>query len=112
MTPPVCPSYAGDRCPAEIISHAVWLSGLRSPVQTGDIGRLDDDGYLWLWINSRVGAVQRVAAVRILPELPSGAMGKILKRELRDRFSGVFGVFAQDPAHAAATRGDDYFRAT
>jgi len=25
MTAPVCPSYAGYRFPAEIISHAVWL---------------------------------------------------------------------------------------
>src|ERR1700755_1321672 len=25
MTPPVCPSYAGYRFPAEVISHAVWL---------------------------------------------------------------------------------------
>ena len=25
MTPPACPSYAGYRFPAEIISHAVWL---------------------------------------------------------------------------------------
>jgi len=25
MTTPACPSYAGCRFPAEIISHAVWL---------------------------------------------------------------------------------------
>jgi hypothetical protein len=25
MTTPVCPSYAGHRFPAEVISHAVWL---------------------------------------------------------------------------------------
>ena len=25
MTAPACPSYAGHRLPAEIISHAVWL---------------------------------------------------------------------------------------
>jgi len=25
MMTPVCPSYAGYRFPAEIISHAVWL---------------------------------------------------------------------------------------
>jgi putative transposase len=25
MTTPPCPSYAGHRFPAEIISHAVWL---------------------------------------------------------------------------------------
>lgn len=142
-------------------TSADWTDGLGNRyVRTGDIGRLDDDGFLWLcgrtkemiisggynvypadiervaldhpsvlevavvgfesarwgetpiafvslregaeaeeedirtWINSRVGAVQRVAAVKILSELPSGAMGKILKRELRTRFSGMFGVFA------------------
>ncbi len=32
------------------------------------------------WINARVGSVQRVAAVRILSELPQGTLGKILKR--------------------------------
>ncbi len=26
MTTPPCPSYAGHRFPAEIISHAVWLN--------------------------------------------------------------------------------------
>ena len=25
MTTPACPSYAGYRFPAEVISHAVWL---------------------------------------------------------------------------------------
>ena len=25
MTTPICPSYAGHRFPAEVISHAVWL---------------------------------------------------------------------------------------
>ena len=25
MTKPACPSYAGYRFPAEVISHAVWL---------------------------------------------------------------------------------------
>lgn len=121
----------------------------RRHVRTGDIGRLDDDGYLWLcgrkkdliisggyniypvdieqvasghpaildaavvgapsqrwgespiafvtlragqevdpetlrdWINARVGAIQRVAAVRVLADLPRGGMDKVLKGELR-----------------------------
>jgi len=114
-------------------------------VRTGDVGRLDDEGFLWLcdrkkdmiisggynvfpadiekvlsdhpavfevavigfpshkwgetpvaivtlqreatanaeelrdWANARLGAIQRLAAVRVVPELPSGGMGKILK---------------------------------
>lgn len=127
-------------------------------IRTGDIGKLDADGYLWLcdrkkdmiisggyniypadiervlsshpavlesavvgfpsgrwgespvafvslregqeilpddlreWVNARVGAVQRIAAALVLPALPNGAMGKILKRELRDRYADVLGA--------------------
>ncbi|HEX7115667.1 MAG TPA: class I adenylate-forming enzyme family protein [Steroidobacter sp.] len=126
-------------------------------IRTGDIGRLDQDGYLWLcdrkkdliisggfniypadiereleahpavleaavvgapsarwgetpvafvtlrdshrvdaqelqsWVNARVGSVQRVAAIRILQELPRGALGKILKRELRQYVAEMIG---------------------
>ena len=131
----------------------------RRYIRTGDIGKLDADGYLWLcdrkkdmiisggyniypadlervlqghpavlevavvgfpsirwgetpvafvtrregppveedelreWVNARVARIQRVAAVRILPALPSGTMGKILKRELRTRHADALGTF-------------------
>jgi long-chain acyl-CoA synthetase len=35
------------------------------------------------WANARLGKLQRLAAVRFLPELPRSAIGKVLKRELR-----------------------------
>jgi long-chain acyl-CoA synthetase len=38
------------------------------------------------WVNQRVGKIQRLAAVEILPSLPRGIIGKVLKRELRDRY--------------------------
>ncbi len=38
------------------------------------------------WLNERVGKTQRVAAVVMLPELPRSAIGKVLKRELRDAY--------------------------
>lgn len=38
------------------------------------------------WLNSRVGKTQRLAAVVYLDELPRSAIGKILKRELRERW--------------------------
>ena len=46
---------------------------------------------LKVWVNSRVGSIQRVAAVMILTELPSGSMGKILKRQLRLTYANAVG---------------------
>ncbi len=39
-----------------------------------------------LWLNERVGKTQRLNAAVVLPQLPRSAIGKILKRELRDEF--------------------------
>jgi acyl-CoA synthetase (AMP-forming)/AMP-acid ligase II len=39
------------------------------------------------WSNERLGKTQRLAAVELLSELPRSAIGKVLKRELRDRYS-------------------------
>jgi acyl-CoA synthetase (AMP-forming)/AMP-acid ligase II len=36
------------------------------------------------WVNAQVGKTQRLADLRYVPELPRSAIGKILKRELRD----------------------------
>ena len=38
--------------------------------------------------NERVNKVQRLAAVQLVDELPRSAIGKILKRELRDKWEG------------------------
>ncbi len=38
------------------------------------------------WANARLGKTQRLAAVEIVDALPRSAIGKILKRELRDTF--------------------------
>ncbi|HET7730666.1 MAG TPA: AMP-binding protein [Usitatibacter sp.] len=38
------------------------------------------------WANERVGNVQRLAAVELVDELPRSAIGKVLKRELRDAY--------------------------
>ncbi len=40
------------------------------------------------WANERLGATQRLAAVALAPALPRSAIGKVLKRELRDRYTG------------------------
>jgi long-chain acyl-CoA synthetase len=38
------------------------------------------------WANQRLGKTQRLAAVQIVDALPRSAIGKVLKRELRDRY--------------------------
>ncbi|MDP3746672.1 MAG: class I adenylate-forming enzyme family protein [Phenylobacterium sp.] len=36
------------------------------------------------WANARLGKAQRIAELRVLPELPRSPIGKVLKRELRE----------------------------
>ena len=50
------------------------------PGQTADVSELLQ------WVNQRVGKTQRVAALHLLQELPRSAIGKVLKRELRDQY--------------------------
>lgn len=38
------------------------------------------------WANERVGKTQRLAGLRYIDELPRSAIGKVLKRELRERY--------------------------
>jgi acyl-CoA synthetase (AMP-forming)/AMP-acid ligase II len=40
------------------------------------------------WMNERVGKTQRLADLRFVDELPRSAIGKVLKRELRDAYRG------------------------
>ena len=44
---------------------------------------------LMRWLNQRVGKTQRLASLRFLAELPRSAIGKVLKRELRDGYSAA-----------------------
>jgi acyl-CoA synthetase (AMP-forming)/AMP-acid ligase II len=44
-----------------------------------------DAAALKAWVNGRVGKFQRVADIVIVDTLPRSAIGKVLKRELRDR---------------------------
>jgi long-chain acyl-CoA synthetase len=41
------------------------------------------------WANARLGKTQRLSALEILDTLPRSAIGKVLKRELRDRYAGL-----------------------
>ncbi|MCQ4287812.1 AMP-binding protein, partial [Pseudomonas stutzeri] len=42
--------------------------------------------------NSRVGKTQRLARLELTDELPRSAIGKVLKRELRDRYLAEHGI--------------------
>ncbi len=48
-------------------------------------GAAADAKHLRAWLNARVGKTQRLAAVHLIDELPRSAIGKVLKRELRER---------------------------
>jgi acyl-CoA synthetase (AMP-forming)/AMP-acid ligase II len=43
-----------------------------------------DEATLMQWMNERVGKTQRLARLQFIDELPRSAIGKVLKRELRD----------------------------
>jgi acyl-CoA synthetase (AMP-forming)/AMP-acid ligase II len=47
---------------------------------------LDGDA-LRAWANAQLGKTQRLAAVRLMSELPRSAIGKVLKRELREAWA-------------------------
>jgi len=51
-----------------------------------------DAAALKAWTNSRVGKFQRLADVHVVATLPRSAIGKVLKRELRDRRLAAQGV--------------------
>lgn len=44
------------------------------------------------WFNGRVGKTQRLARMELTDELPRSAIGKVLKRELRDRYLAEHGT--------------------
>ena len=47
-------------------------------------GHSQDAEALREWLNAQVGKTQRLSGLRFLDELPRSAIGKVLKRELRD----------------------------
>ncbi|MDR3451656.1 MAG: class I adenylate-forming enzyme family protein [Rhodoferax sp.] len=54
------------------------------------VGRTGNDttaDALLQWFNGRVGKTQRLAALQFIDELPRSAIGKVLKRELRERYA-------------------------
>jgi long-chain acyl-CoA synthetase len=52
--------------------------------RAGEAGQATDEVELMSWHNTRSGKTQRLAALKFVDELPRSAIGKVLKRELRD----------------------------
>ncbi|WP_151638541.1 class I adenylate-forming enzyme family protein [Noviherbaspirillum aerium] len=50
---------------------------------------MEEGSPLLSWANERLGKMQRLAAVEIVQALPRSAIGKVLKRELRDQYAGM-----------------------
>ncbi|MBS0434604.1 MAG: acyl--CoA ligase [Proteobacteria bacterium] len=50
----------------------------------GHAGHVDQAEALRQWLNARVGKTQRLAALHLVDELPRSAIGKVLKRELKE----------------------------
>jgi long-chain acyl-CoA synthetase len=42
---------------------------------------------LLLWVNAKLGKMQRISAIEFRDQLPRSAIGKVLKRELRDEYA-------------------------
>ncbi len=49
------------------------------------VGHATEEVQLMAWHNAQSGKTQRLAAVQFIDELPRSAIGKVLKRELRER---------------------------
>ena len=58
----------------------------RSPSSSGSPADATEPAELLRWANERVGKTQRLADLRCVAELPRSAIGKVLKRELRDAY--------------------------
>ena len=52
----------------------------------GTVASADD---ILAWVNGQVGRTQRLSTLHAVDELPRSAIGKVLKRDLRDRLTGM-----------------------
>nr|HET7859009.1 hypothetical protein [Caldimonas sp.] len=58
-----------------------------------------DADALRAWANAQLGKTQRLARLLFVDELPRSAIGKVLKRELRDRFVAAAAASSGGAAH-------------
>ncbi len=55
------------------------------PSSSAAKAKASSEAELLQWFNQRIGKTQRLAALHFIDELPRSAIGKVLKRELRER---------------------------
>ena len=63
------------------VAFVVLRTGAAGPAQTSESAAVE----LLQWANSRLAKTQRLRSVELIAELPRSAIGKVLKRELRER---------------------------
>ena len=84
------PVALGEGFPGEIVS---WTPAEDRPVFQGAGGEAWDRAAtpdeILAEVNAQLGKTQRLAALRLIDELPRSAIGKVLKRELRERFGSA-----------------------
>ena len=76
----------GETPVAFVVPHAAH-AGARADGSAAAQAQLGSE--LLAWANARLGKTQRLHSLELLAELPRSAIGKVLKRELRDRWSAV-----------------------
>ncbi len=59
------------------------------PAAPGEAGQVPAAPELLQWVNSRLAKLQRLHSIVLIAELPRSAIGKVLKRELRERLADV-----------------------
>ena len=80
------PSLIGD--PGRPVSGGYALKSMATAFCVRREGSTLEAEALREWVNAQVGKTQRLSAVHWLPELPRSAIGKVLKRELREAWRG------------------------
>ena len=81
------PSSRWGETPVAFVVPLAANAGARAQVPAAAQAQLGSD--LLAWANARLGKTQRLHSLELLAELPRSAIGKVLKRELRDRWSAV-----------------------
>ena len=66
-------------------------------------GHLEDAETLRAWANAQLGKTQRLSALKLVTDLPRSAIGKVLKRELRDDWTRAERERRPDDQHAEGT---------